>query len=79
MLAGIYLWQALHAGPWGQPEHLLVLGTFCAFLALGLQAPVAFTQASNVRELAGPSLAIIRVTAVVLLAAAAAMIGSRYA
>ena len=79
MLAGIALWHVLHAGPWGPPEHFLVVGTFCAFLALGLQAPVALTQASDLRRLAGPSLAIIRVTAVILLAAAAAMIGSRYA
>ena len=79
MAAGIYLWHALHSGPWGPTEHLLVVGTFCAFFALGLQAPIALTIPQSSRRLEGPSLAIIRVTALVLLAAAAAMIGSRYA
>ena len=79
MLAGIELWHALHRGAWGPTEHLLVVGTFCAFVALGLQAPVAFTLPRDTRLVEGPSLAVIRVTAVVLLAAAAAMVGSRWA
>ena len=79
MLAGIYLWHVLHAGPWGTVEHLLVVGTFCAFLALGLQAPVALAQASDQRRLVEPSLAITRASAVFVVAAAAAMIASRFA
>lgn len=78
MLAGIDLWHALHRGHWGAAEHLLVAGTFCAFIALGLQAPVAFTLPRASRRLEGAPLAIIRVTAGLLLAAAAAMIGSRW-
>ena len=79
MLAGIYLWHALHRGTWGAAEHLLAVGTFCAFVALGLQVPVAFTLARDARRLEGPPLAIIRVTAGILIATAAAMIGSRWA
>ena len=77
MLAGIYLWHALHAGAWGSPEHWLVVGTFCAFLALGVQAPVAFTLPPETRRLETPALWVYRLTAFVVVAAATAMIGSR--
>ena len=77
MLAGIYLWHALHRGTWGPSEHLLVVGTFCAFVALGLQAPVAFTTPRGARRLESPALWIYRATAVLVLAAATAMIASK--
>lgn len=78
MSAGIYLWQALHAGPWGVTERLLVVGTFCAFVALGMQAPAALTYPRGARRVEGPSLAIYRVTGVILIGAATAMVASRW-
>ena len=78
MLAGIYLWHALHAGPWGPTERLLVFGTFCAFIALGMQTAVALTLPPTTRRLERPALWIYRVTAILVGAAATAMIASRY-
>ena len=77
MATGIYLWHTLHAGPWGDRERWLVVGTFCAFVALGVQTAVAFTLPRDTRRLEGPALAIYRVTAAVLVVAATTMVASR--
>ncbi len=77
MLAGVYLWHALHAGPWGPTERLLVTGTFCAFAALGMQVPVALTLPRKTRRLETPALWVYRITAILVIAAATAMIAAR--
>ena len=77
MAAGVYLWHALHAGPWGPAERLLVLGTFCAFVALGMQAASAFTLAAGARRLETPTLWVYRVTALLVVVAATAMIAAK--
>lgn len=77
MAAGVYLWHALHSGPWGATERLLVLGTFCAFVALGMQAPIALTLPAQTRRFETPTLWVYRVTALLVVAAATAMIASK--
>lgn len=77
MAAGIYLWHALHAGPWGATERLLVLGTFSAFVALGMQAPMAFVLPAETRRLETTTLWVYRATAVLVVAAATAMVASK--
>ena len=80
LLVGVTLWHALHAGPFGPTEHLLVVGTLCAFVALGLQLGVApALLGSPESRLATGSLVLYRVSALLLVLAAAAMIGSLYA
>ena len=80
LLTGITVWHALHAGPFGPVEHLLVVGTLCAFLALGLQLGIAVPALLGATEarLAGGSLMLYRASAVLLVLAAAAMAGSHY-
>ena len=80
LVAGVTLWHALHAGRFGPTEHLLVIGTLCAFVALGLQfgAAPALLGSPAARLVAG-SLALYRGSAFLLVAAAAAMVGSFYA
>lgn len=80
LVAGITLWHALHAGPFGPPERLLVVGTFCAFIAMsfqiGLAVPILLGNAMPLFEAGG--LLIVRLAAALLLSAAAAMTGSLY-
>lgn len=77
MLAGIYLWHALHRGTWGPGERWLVVGSFCAMIAIGLQAPIALTMPSDARRLEPAALWVYRATALFVVAAAAAMIASK--
>ncbi len=77
MLAGIYLWHALHRGAWGPSERWLVVGTLCAMIAIGLQAPIALTMPPKTRRLEPAALWVYRATALLVVTAAAAMIASK--
>lgn len=77
LLAGILLWHALHSNGMGPPEHWLVVGSFCAFVAIGLQAGVVATVARG--RLSTAQLGLHAASVAVLATAAAAMVASRFA
>lgn len=83
ILAGAYLWHALHEGSFGPMEQWLTAGAVCALLALALQAVGAGGAIRRLRAGDGTARGRLvrtqRLAALLLVVATACMAAARYA